>query len=64
MKEKLSDQRPLKLDQDVASILDKYEGIVANKMPRSLLPTREISHFIDIIPGASLPNKEEYKLTP
>lgn len=48
----------------VADLLDKYSGVVADSTNDSLPPKREISHCIDIILGATLPNKEAYKFTP
>ena len=35
-----------------------------DEFPNELPPVRSISHHIDLIPGASLPNKAAYKLTP
>jgi hypothetical protein len=35
-----------------------------DELPRSLPPMRRVSHQIDLIPGASLPNKAAYRLTP
>jgi hypothetical protein len=35
-----------------------------DEFPCSLPPIRSISHHIDLIPGASFPNKEAYRLTP
>ena len=34
-----------------------------DELPCSLPPIRSISNHIDIIPGASLPNKVAYRLT-
>jgi hypothetical protein len=34
-----------------------------DELPRSLPLIRSVSHHIDLIPGASLPNKAVYKLT-
>ena len=50
--------------KEVRDLLNKYHGIVAGSVPSTLPPEREVSHCIDLIPGATLPNKAAYKLTP
>ena len=45
-------------------MLDEYADIIVDEFLNELPPVRSISHHIDLIPGASLPNKEEYRLTP
>jgi hypothetical protein len=35
-----------------------------DELPCSLMPIRSISRHIELIPGASLPNKATYRLTP
>ena len=45
-------------------MLEEFADIVVDELPCSLPLIRSISHHIDIIPGASLPNKVAYKLTP
>jgi hypothetical protein len=35
-----------------------------DELPRSLPPIRSVSHHIDLIPGASFPNKVAYRLMP
>jgi hypothetical protein len=49
---------------EVQTLLDKYKEIVSDGTPSTLPPRRVISHQIDFVPGASLPNKAAYKLTP
>ncbi|XP_059070912.1 uncharacterized protein LOC131861552 [Cryptomeria japonica] len=48
----------------VQNLLDRYKGIVVDSTTNSLPPQREISHCIDLMSGATLPNKAAYKLTP
>ncbi|XP_059067510.1 uncharacterized protein LOC131858325 [Cryptomeria japonica] len=48
----------------VFDLLNKYDGIVADSAHESLPPKRSISHCIDLIPDATLPNKATYKVTP
>lgn len=45
------------LNLEVKEIIDKSKGIVVEGVQRSLLPMREISHYIELITGATLPNK-------
>lgn len=49
--------------KEVQDLLDKYKGIIAHSTIDTLPPQREISHCIDLIPGATLPNQATYKLT-
>jgi hypothetical protein len=52
------------LPEEVQELLEEFADIVVEELPRSLPPIRSISHQIDIIPGASMLNKEAYRLTP
>ena len=52
------------LPMEVHSLLEKYKDIVSDGTPTTLPPRRVISHQIDFVPGASLPKKVAYKLTP
>jgi hypothetical protein len=51
------------LSEEVQELLDNFADIVVDEMPNSLPPIKSINHHIDLIPGASLPNKIEYRLT-
>jgi hypothetical protein len=52
------------LPEEIQELLEKFIDIVVNEIPHSFPPIRSISHHIDLIPGAILPNKEAYRLTP
>ena len=52
------------LPEEVQQLLEEFTDIVVDKLPRLLPPIRSVNHHIDLIPGASLPNKTTYRLTP
>ncbi|KAH9292214.1 hypothetical protein KI387_042602, partial [Taxus chinensis] len=52
------------LPLEVQEMLNEYVDIVVDELPNELPPVRSISHHIDLIPGASLPNKAAYRMTP
>ena len=47
----------------VRRVLPEFKGIMVDEMPTRLLLTRSISHQIDLIPGSSLPNKAQHRMT-
>ena len=52
------------IPEDIQEMLSEYRDIVMDDLPIELPPRRNISHQIDFILGASLPNKAAYRLTP
>jgi hypothetical protein len=52
------------LPKEVQELLEDFADIVVDELPRSLPPIRSVSHHIDLIPRASLPNKAMYILMP
>jgi hypothetical protein len=50
------------LPEEIQELLENFVDIVVDDLPCSLLPIKSISHHIDLIPRASLPNKAVYKL--
>ena len=48
----------------LTELLNEYKDIIADDIPNGLPPVRSISHCMDLIPRASLPNKAPYRLTP
>ena len=49
---------------EVKTLLNECADIIMDEFPSALPPVRSISHHIDLIPGAGLPNKATYRLTP
>ena len=54
----------LDLPKEIKDMLGDYQDIIVDDLPDALPPKRSISHHIDLIPGASLPNKAAYRMTP
>jgi hypothetical protein len=52
------------LPGEIQELLEEFADIMVDELPRSLPPMRSVSHHIDLIPGASFPNKSAYRLTP
>ena len=52
------------LPGEIREMLAEFGDIVEDDLPNELPPKRDVSHQIDFIPGASLPNKATYRLTP
>jgi hypothetical protein len=52
------------LPEEVQELLDNFANIMVDELPNSFPPIISIIHHIDLIPRASLPNKEAYRLTP
>jgi len=49
---------------EIQEMLENYYDIIVDDLPNELPPIQKISHHIDLIPGASLPNKSAYRMTP
>ena len=48
----------------VANILQEYADVFPSEVPPGLPPLRRIENQIDLIPGASLPNRAPYRTNP
>jgi hypothetical protein len=48
--------------EEIQNLLEEFVDIVVDELPCSFPSIRSVSHHIDLIPGASLPNKEAYRL--
>jgi len=45
-------------------LLKEYDDVLPQDIPYGLPPQRGIEHNIDLIPGASLPNRPTYRSNP
>jgi hypothetical protein len=52
------------LPEEIQELLENFADIVVDELLSSLPPIRSINHHIDLIPGASMQNKEAYRLKP
>ncbi|XP_057526371.1 uncharacterized protein LOC130805605 [Amaranthus tricolor] len=55
---------PIPIPHELRSLLDQYKDVFPNELPPGLPPVRGIEHQIDLVPGASLPNKTAYRSNP
>lgn len=54
----------LPIPKFLKSLIEGYSNILPNELPTDLPPMRNIQHCIDLIPGASLPNRLTYRMSP
>ena len=48
---------------EVLGLLSEYGDVISDNVPKELPLVRQISHQIDLIPGASFPNKATHRMT-
>jgi hypothetical protein len=60
----LTNTRVDDLPEEIQELLEEFADIIVDELPHSLPPITSVSHHIDLIPGASLPNKAAYRLMP
>jgi hypothetical protein len=58
------DDTSIALPPAVANLLQEYMDVFPSEIPRGLPLVRGIEHRIDLIPGASLPNRAAYRTNP
>ena len=49
---------------EIRQLILQFEDVFPTKLPSDLPPMRDTQHFIDLVLGASLPNRPAYRMTP
>ena len=48
----------------IQQLMNAFDDVFPTDLPSDLPPMRDIQHYIDLIPGSSLPNRPAYRMTP
>ena len=59
-----NEELPKDLPSQVKNVLQDYEDVFPEELPKGLPPLRGIEHQIDLIPGAVIPNRPAYRANP
>ncbi|XP_021758696.1 uncharacterized protein LOC110723661 [Chenopodium quinoa] len=52
------------IPDEIQPLLRKFSDIMPEEIPEGLPPMRDIQHCIDFVPGAVIPNKAAYRMSP
>ena len=59
-----TNQLDTSLPSSIVSLLQKFEDVFLEEIPKGLPPIRGIEHQIDFVPGATIPNRLAYRSNP
>ena len=59
-----SNEFTISISPSVQPLLQEFKNVFPKEIPHGLPPSRGIEHQVDLLPGASLPNRPSYKSNP
>ena len=59
-----TNQLDTSLPSSIVSLLQEFEDVFPEEVPKGLPPIRRIEHQIDFVPGATIPNRPAYRSNP
>lgn len=59
-----SNEFTISISPSVQPLLQEFKNVFPKEIPHGLPPSRGIEHQVDLLPGASLPNRPTYKSNP
>ena len=59
-----TNQLDTSLPSSIVSLLQEFEDVFPEEVPKELPPIRGIEHQIDFVPGATIPNRPAYRSNP